>query len=99
MTDRPEWEKVLYAELEALPPAQRLIRYGELIMYLGRDLQSRLADERRELLLEILADPAIDDTRLAEMIGTRRTTIRRLKVEAKRAAKEKAKGVDGDPLP
>lgn len=87
-TDPPEWEKVLYEELMALPPAQRLIRYGELIMYLGRDLQSRLADERRTLLLEILAQPGMDDTKLAESIGTRRTTIRRLKVEAKRMARE-----------
>lgn len=89
MTEKSAWEQVLAQELEALEPVPRMIRYSELIMYVTRELLARLAEERRDLLLQILEDPAIDDTALAEMIGTRRTTIRRLKVEARARLRER----------
>lgn len=96
---RYAWEDQMDAELKALEPAPRMVAYSELIMHLTREVLARLAEERRELLLEMLADPDVDETMVAEMIGTRRTTIRRLKTEAGRRRRVRTSGVDGDGSP
>lgn len=94
---RYAWEDLMDAELKALEPVPRMVAYSHLIMHLTREVLARLAEERRELLLEMLSDPEVDETMVAEMIGTRRTTVRRLTAEARRRVR--TSGVDGDPSP
>lgn len=79
----PQWEKQLWAEIEALPVDKRIITYGEVIMYITRELLSKLGDRRRELVLELLDDPEMDATKVAELIGSRRKTIQRLADEGR----------------
>lgn len=93
---RFEWEKHLDEELAALEPVPRLIRYSEVIMYLIRDLAARLSDERRELVITIKEQSGVDNTQLAEMIGSRRNTVARLATEGAARRRER---VDGVPLP
>lgn len=93
-----QWEEAMYEELAKLDAVPRMIAYSELIMYLTREVLASLAEARRELLLVILEDPDVDETTLAEMIGTRRTTIRRLKTEAGSKRRLRS-GVDGNPSP
>ena len=85
------WEQVLWAELEALPPEQRIAVAGQCIVHITRVLLPALGDLRREAVLEILERPGWDATRLAETIGSRRTTIARLAEEG-RARRRKHDG-------
>lgn len=86
------WEVTLEETFQEFEPVERLIHYGDIIMYVTRELLPRLSEERRDLILEILADPQMDDTKLAEMIGSRRTTIRRLATEGRQRLREQERG-------
>jgi len=77
------WEKALWKELEALSAEERIAVSGRCIVHITRSLLPALGNLRREAVLEVLARPGWDATRLAETIGSRRTTIARLAEEGR----------------
>src|SRR5262245_58997523 len=86
------WELALWEELEQLDPTERIIRYGETITYMTRELLAKLGDRRRQLIIEELAKPEMDATKLAESIGARRTAINRLANEGRARLREQQRG-------
>jgi hypothetical protein len=94
---RYDWEQMLDDTFQALEPDKRLIHYATIIMYVTRELLPRLSDERRREVLKMLEVPGMNDTKLAEMIGSRRTAIQRLATEGRRRLREQS-GVD-EPTP
>ncbi len=82
------WEEALWAELELLPDTQQVITAGEWITHLTQKILPELGKHRRQKVLEILAQPDWDATRLAESIGARRNTITRLAEEGRAMARE-----------
>lgn len=85
-----DWEKRLWEELADLPQEEQIVRAGEWIVAITRDLLPALGNLRRTTVLEILARPNWDATRLAETIGSRRTTITRLAEEGRARARKAA---------
>lgn len=83
------WEEILWSELDQLPEEERVVVAGELIVYITRVLLPGLGDYRREVVLAILARPGWDATRLAETIGSRRTTVTRLAEEGRKRRRVK----------
>lgn len=84
----PQWEKVLWEELDQQEPMQQIVTCGEWITGMTQSLLTALADRRRDMVIEVLARPDMDATRLAESIGTRPTTIRRLAEEGRARKRE-----------
>jgi len=82
------WEEALWQELEALPDTQQVVTAGEWITHLTQEVLPALGKHRRIKVLEILAQPEWDATRLAESIGARRNTIVRLAEEGRAVARE-----------
>ncbi len=83
-----KWEEALWQELEALPDTQQVIATGEWITHMTQVVLPALGGHRRAKVLEILAQPDMDATKLAESIGARRNTITRLAEEGRAAARE-----------
>ena len=77
------WVEALWAELEMLSAEERIVIAGRYIVYITRNLLPELGNLRREAVLEVLDRPDWDATRLAETIGSRRTTIARLAEEGR----------------
>lgn len=92
-----KWEEALWEELEALPDTQQIITAGEWITYLTQELLPRLGKHRRQKVLDLLAQPDWDATRLAESIGARRNTIVRLAEEGRAANRESRNLLDDYP--
>jgi len=88
-----KWEEALWAELDALPDTQQIITAGEWITHLTQKILPELGKHRREKVLEVLAQPEMDATRLAESIGARRNTITRLAEEGRAMAREERERV------
>jgi hypothetical protein len=83
-----KWEEALWAELDALPDTEQIIASGEWIVQITQKVLPELGRHRRAKVLEVLALPEMDATRLAETIGARRGTITRLAEEGRAAARE-----------
>jgi hypothetical protein len=88
-----KWEEALWAELEAQSDIQQIITAAEWINHLTQKVLPDLGGHRRRKILEVLAQPEMDATRLAESIGARRTTISRLAEEGRAAAREERERV------
>lgn len=82
------WEEAMWAELEAQPVPQQIVMAGELIELMQQGLVPKLGQLRREAVLRLLNEPGMDATRLAEQIGSRRTTIMRLAEEGRALRRE-----------
>lgn len=92
MTDlgaSPKWEAALWEEFEEADPIGQITLAGEWITRMTQVLLPQLAVRRRQEVLHVLADPDMDPTRLAEELGTRRTTITRLAEEGRAAMKQR----------
>ena len=85
-----DWEKRLWEELGELPEEEQIVRAGEWIVGITRDLLPALGNLRRDTVLKVLARPNWDATRLAETIGSRRTTNTRLAEEGRKRRREAA---------
>lgn len=81
------WEETMWAELDALPAEEQIVITGEWITRMTQTLLPALGGRRREKVLEVLAQPGWDYSRLADSIGARRTTIMRLAEEGRAAAR------------
>jgi hypothetical protein len=77
------WEEMMWAELEAQPDTEQIITCGEWITRMTQHLLPALGRKRREKVLDALAQPEWDYTRLADTIGARRATILRLAEEGR----------------
>jgi hypothetical protein len=78
------WEQDLMDHLMSLSPTERLLEAAQAIDQISHNTLAALATMRRQTVLDILALPGWDATRLAEEIGSRRDTITRLAEEARR---------------
>jgi hypothetical protein len=88
-----KWEEALWTELEAQSDIQQIILAAEWITHLTQKVLPELGGHRRRKILEVLAQPEMDATRLAESIGARRTTISRLAEEGRAMAREEKERV------
>ncbi len=92
MTDlgaSPRWEKALWEEFNEVDSLQQITLAGEWITRMTQILLPQLGIRRREEVLHVLAEPDMDATRLAELLGTRRTAINRLAEEGRAALKQR----------
>lgn len=92
MTDlgaSPKWEEALWEEFEEADSITQITLAGEWITRMTQLLLPQLGVRRREEVLHVLAEPGWDATRLAEELGTRRTTITRLAEEGRAALKRR----------
>ena len=80
-----KWEEMMWAELEAQPATEQIITAGEWITKMTQSLLPALGKHRRDKVLQVLDDPGMDYTTLADMIGARRQTIVRLAEEGRAA--------------
>lgn len=78
-----DWERCLWEQMESKEAVPKFIAYGELIMYVTRELLSKLGDRRRDLVLQMLQDNDGDTGKVAEMTGSRKITIMRLADEGR----------------
>ena len=62
---KANWEEALWAELEQLPEEERIVVAGERIVHITRRLLPALGRVRRETVLQVLARPGWDATKLA----------------------------------
>lgn len=83
-----DWREALWAELDAQDPVTQIMTTAEWTAYITRELLPALGVRRREKVVEVLAQPGWDATRLAETVGGRRTTFTRLNQEGKAVMRE-----------
>jgi hypothetical protein len=81
------WEEALWSELDEMPLDQQVVSCGEWITHLTREVLPKLGKVRRRRILEILAQDDWDATKLAETIGSRTSTIKRLAEEGRAQAR------------
>lgn len=82
------WRDALWAELDDEDEVRRYVKAGEWITYVTQTLLPELRKARRRAVVDILARDGWDALRLAETVGSRRTTIQRLAEEGRALARE-----------
>lgn len=82
------WEDALWDELANMSSVEQIKATATWIADITHKLLPALAAARREQILFVLSLPDWDAQRLAETIGSRRTTISRLAEEARREARK-----------
>jgi hypothetical protein len=82
-----KWEDALWDELANMSSVDQVKATATWIADITHSLLPALAAKRREQILFTLNLPGWDSQRLAETIGSRRTTISRLAEEARREAR------------
>jgi hypothetical protein len=82
------WEETMWAEIEALSDTEKILAAADWITRMQQEIVPALAGLRRETVLKMLNSPEWDATRLAESIGSRRTTITRLAEEGRALRRE-----------
>ncbi len=95
----PQWESALWEEFNEAGPIAQITIAGEWITRMTQLLLPQLGVRRRDAVLQALSEPNMDATRLAEELGTRPTTIKRLAEEgrATRAAQRRNVGPEVHP--
>jgi hypothetical protein len=81
------WENALWEELAAMSSVDQIKATASWIADITHSLLPALAARRREQILFTMNLPGWDAQRVAETIGSRRTTISRLAEEARREAR------------
>ena len=66
------WQEELWAELNAQDNLEQIKTTGAWIDEITHILSPALGDRRREKIEEVLTQPGMDYTMLAEIIGSRR---------------------------
>ncbi|HEY6074353.1 MAG TPA: hypothetical protein VIV15_13430 [Anaerolineales bacterium] len=79
----------MWAELDAMEPLEQFKMAGAWIDELTHVLSPALGERRRDVVVQILAQPGWDYTMFAEMTGSRRQTIKRLAEEARTRQRER----------
>lgn len=76
------WEETLWEELDTLGADERIIQSGMTISYITNTLLPKLADYRRQQILTEMREEGVTAGTLADRLGTRASTIKRLVSEA-----------------
>lgn len=84
----PAWEEAIWSELDAKTPQEQIVATGDWIVYVTQYLLTKLGDRRRLAVLAALDEEDMDATKLAELIGSRPNTIRRLAEEGRSLQKD-----------
>lgn len=84
METQPEWLTGLWDELTAEEQVTQVRLAGDWIVFITQTLLPQLGEYRRHQVTKILAEPDWDAQKLAETIGARPDTIRRLAREWRR---------------
>lgn len=84
------WEEAMWAELDALPEAERIVSIAEIITRMSQTLLPQLGDERRMLAVELVESGRYSAATLADSIGSRIGTIQRLLEEGRRLRRDRA---------
>jgi DNA-directed RNA polymerase specialized sigma24 family protein len=84
------WEEAMWAELDALPEAQRIVAIAENITRMSQGLLPLLGDERRLLAVQLVESKKYTYATLAESIGSRIGTVQRLVEEGRRILRDRA---------
>lgn len=77
------WRDALWEDLSQRSEVDRFVTTGEWITYVTQSLLPELRKERRRAVLDLLKKDGWDATRVAETVGSRRTTIQRLAEEGR----------------
>ena len=84
------WEEAMWAELDALPEAERIVVMAENITRMSQHLQPLLGRERRTLAVKLIESKKYSYSSLAESIGSRIGTVQRLVEEGRRLLREES---------
>lgn len=84
------WEETMWAELEALPEAERIVAIAENITRMSQGLLPLLGDERRLLAVRLVESKRYSIATLADSIGSRVGTVQRLVEEGRRLLRDRA---------
>lgn len=82
------WRDQLWEDLRDRSAVDRFVTSGEWITYVTQQLLPQLRRERRQAVLDLLAQDGWDALRIAETVGSRRTTIQRLAEEGRALLRE-----------
>jgi hypothetical protein len=83
------WQETLWAELGEMDDLTQIKVSGAWIEEITHSISPALARHRRAKVHEVLMRPDMDPTTLAETIGSRRSTIKRLDEEARANQRER----------
>jgi hypothetical protein len=82
------WQEDLWTEFDGLSDIDQIRTAAIWIEYVTHTLSPELARRRRAKVEELLRRPDMDPTKLAESIGAKRSTIKRLNEEARAYKRE-----------
>jgi hypothetical protein len=88
---RPQWEQTLWDELNQMTPDEQIIASGQWITHISRELLTELGAHRRRVIAAAVREPGMDDGRLADRLGSRRSTISRLAEEGRALLRDEAR--------
>lgn len=94
MDETPAWIQALRDELDAMSELDQVVATGDWIMRITQDLLTELSRRRQILVAQILLRPDWDATKLADTIGSRRTTINRLGELGRRLMREEGTPIE-----
>ncbi len=77
-----KWEQELWDQLEVLAIEDKIIQSGELIVYVNGELLPKLGAFRRLQTRKAVKQEGMSIGLLADKIGARASTVRRLMTEA-----------------
>jgi hypothetical protein len=77
------WQEQLWTELGQRDAVDRFVTTGQWITYVTQELLPELRKERRHAVLDAVRQEGWDSLRLAETVGSRKTTIDRLLEEGR----------------
>jgi hypothetical protein len=87
------WQETLWAELDAMDDIEQIKTSGAWIEEVTHVISPALAARRRQKVRTVLLQDGMDATVLAETIGSRRSTIKRLDEEARANQREQDRRV------
>ncbi len=85
------WQSQMHQELGEMGAVDRFVASGAWITEMTQTLLPELRRERRLAVLELLAQDDWDPQRVAETVGSRRTTIQRLAEEGRAMLRDEAR--------
>lgn len=89
-----KWITALWEELDAKDDLEQITVAAEWIIDITHEVLPALGQRRRTAIRDMLAKEDWDHVKLAETIGTRPSTIRRLVDESRAHDKKKAREAD-----
>lgn len=88
-----KWQEALWAELDEMDTVEQIRTTAAWIEEITHALSPELARRRRAKVREALGQEDMDATKLAELVGTNRSTIKRLDEEARANQREQDRRV------